>query len=190
MTPPRIVKVIEAEARAGDPFPLKQKNQLFANHHGKFVEVSQQAGPELERLEVSRGVAVGDVDNDGRSDLLLANNGGPARLLHNQSPARHPWIGFRVLSRYGRDALGARLEIERRGAGPLWRRVHTDGSYLSAGDPRVLVGLGDATGVSEVRVRWPDGTTEAWTGLAVNQYHTLVAGTGRPAASSAPSAGR
>jgi hypothetical protein len=184
------VKVIEAEARAGDPFPFKQKNQLFANRGGTFVEVSDQAGPELERLEVSRGVAVGDVDNDGKSDLLLANNGGPARLLHNESPTTHGWIGLRVLTRTGRDALGARVEVVRRGASPLWRRVGTDGSYLSASDPRVLVGLGDADDVSQVRVHWPDGTAETWTGLAVNQYHALVAGTGRPSSSSASPAGR
>lgn len=173
------VKVVESQARAGDAYPLKQVNQLYANRGGAFVEISAEAGPELARLEVSRGVAVGDVDNDGRSDLLLVNNDGPARLLHNRSTADHHWLGLRLVTPTGRDALGARVEIVRRAASSLWRRVASDGSYLSANDPRILVGLGESADVSEVRVRWPDGTVETWAGLAADRYHRLVAGEGK-----------
>ena len=188
------VKIIESLVRAGDPFPLKQANQLFANRDGHFVEISDRAGPELERLEVSRGVAVGDVDNDGRSDLLLSNNDGPARLLLNQSRTENAWLGLRVVTRTGRDATGARIEIVRPGEPTLSRRVATDGSYLSARDPRVLVGLGSSPAISEVpievRVHWPGGTIEAWSDLRANRYHTLTAGSGEsvaePAGSSRP----
>ena len=189
------VKVIEAQARAGDPFPLKQVNQLFANRGGKFVEISGQAGPELSRLEVSRGVAVGDVDNDGRSDILLSNNDGPARLLLNQSRAENGWLGLRLMTRTGRDALGARAEIVRPDGLTLSRRAATDGSYLSARDPRILVGLGPLPTASggqgeaslQVEVHWPDGTVETWPGLAPNRYHTLIEGTsGQPAEPSSP----
>ncbi|HKI85771.1 MAG TPA: CRTAC1 family protein, partial [Thermoanaerobaculia bacterium] len=170
------VKTIESEARAGDPLPLKQRNQIFENRNGSFTNVSAEAGPELKRLEVSRGVAVGDVDNDGKSDLLLVNNDGPARLLHNETPTSNHWLGLRVLTRTGRDALGARVEVVLPGKRTLWRRVATDGSYLSASDPRVLVGLGSAPTVSEVRVHWLGGKTQTWTGLKVDRYYTLVAG--------------
>lgn len=175
------VKVIESQVRAGDPYPLKEVNHLYSNRRGRFVEMSAQAGPELERLEVSRGAMVGDVDQDGRSDVVVTNNGGPARLLHNRSRSEHGWLGLRLLTASGRDALGATVEVVLSDGRTLWRRAATDGSYLSANDPRVLVGLGDAEGISEVRVRWPHDPqrVETWTGLTPNRYHRLVAGQGR-----------
>jgi len=175
------VRVIESQVRAGDPYPLKEVNHLYSNRRGRFVEVSAQAGPELERLEVSRGVMVGDVDQDGRNDLLMTNNGGPARLFHNRSRSDHGWLGLRLLTASGRDALGATVEVVLSDGRTLWRRAASDGSYLSASDPRILVGLGGAKGVSEVRVRWPHDRerVETWTGLAPGRYHRLVAGQGR-----------
>lgn len=175
------VRVIEAQARAGDPYPLKQANQLFRNRgDGTFADVSGQAGLEFARLEVSRGIAAGDVDNDGKPDLLLSNNNGPARLLHNASKDGNAWIGLRVLTRSGRDAFGARVAVVRRDGSTLWRRVASDGSYLSASDPRVLVGLGKDPEIHLVRVRWPEGKVETWTGLEAGRFHTLVAGQGEP----------
>lgn len=175
------VKAIEAQARAGDALPLKEPNQLFRGlGDGTFEEISDAAGPEFTRLEVSRGVAVGDIDNDGRSDLLITNNHGPARLLRNQSPDRHGWLGLRLLTRDGRrDALGARVEVVRADGTVLHRRVATDGSYLSASDPRLLVGLGATAANVSARVTWPDGVVERWDGLAPGEYYTLQAGTGR-----------
>src|SRR4029079_10353732 len=78
-----------------------------------------------------------------------------------------------------RDALGARVMVELEDGRQLWRRVHTDGSYLSASDPRVLVGLGAAGRARLVRVVWPEGTTEEWDGLEGGRYHPLRRGTGR-----------
>jgi len=174
------VKVIEAQARTGDPFPLKQPNQLFRNRGGgAFEDVSALAGPDFLRPEVSRGIAVGDVDNDGRSDFLLTNNGGPARLLHNRNRDDHAWVGLRLLTRDGgRDVLGARVAVVRADGSTLWRRAASDGSYLSASDPRVLVGLGSDPEIVAVRVVWPGGAVETWTGLTAGQYHTLIAGQG------------
>ncbi len=176
------VKVIETQALAGDSFPLKQPNQLFRNlGDGTFEEITALAGESFARLEVSRGVAVGDVDNDGRSDLLLVNNQGPAQLLHNRSEEGGAWLGLRLLSGPGRrDALGARVVVLRRDGTAIWRRAASDGSYLSASDPRVLVGLGKEPEISAVRVRWPEGKTEEWSGLESGRYHVLVAGEGRP----------
>ncbi len=168
------VKSIEEQAVAGDPHPLKQPNQLFRNVGGtRFAEVSSGAGPAFALLEVSRGLAVGDVDNDGRSDLLLTNNGGPARLLLNRAEPAGAWIGLRLVTKQGRDALGARVEVWAPEGTARVRRSGTDGSYLVANDPRVLVGLGEAQAIDRVVVHWPDGQSQSFVDLAVGEYHTL-----------------
>ncbi|MEZ5440143.1 MAG: VCBS repeat-containing protein [Lysobacterales bacterium] len=168
------VRVIEAQVQAGDPLPLKQSNQLLVNDgQGHFEDVSHQAGIEFQRLEVSRAFALGDVDNDGRSDLLLTNNSGPARLLLNRSNSAHHWIGLRVLTPSGRDALGLRLGIRSANGSWQWRRVATDGSYLAANDARVLVGLGDSADAVEVLAVRSDGSEQRWLDLAPDRYHEL-----------------
>ena len=152
--------------------PLAQPNQLFRNTgKGSFVEVNV---PELSLLEVGRGAAVGDVDNDGDPDLLITNNNGPARLLLNNVGNSNHWLGLRLVGKNGRDMLGAQVEIVTATNSVLRRRVRTDGSYLSANDPRVLVGLGQATKIKAVRVRWPDGATEEWKDQPVDRYVTLT----------------
>ena len=92
---------------------------------------------------MSRGAAFGDVDNDGDQDVLITNNNGPARLLINEVGHRNRWLGLRLVGGAGRrDMLGARVGVFRNAGPPLWRRARADGSYASANDPRVLVGLG------------------------------------------------
>lgn len=174
------VSIEETQARAGDPFPYKQRNQLFRNTgNGRLVEVTDQAGVAFKQMEVSRGLAFGDLDNDGDTDLLLTNNSGPARVLINQVGQDMHWLGLRLLDRAGvRDMLGARVWVDRKGAPPLLRRVHTDGSYICANDPRVLVGLGTLESVERIRVEWPDGSREAFLGLDVDRYHVMRQGGG------------
>src|SRR5580765_4673857 len=166
--------------RKGDPYPLGQPNQLFHNDgRGKFVEVTDNVAVGFQLLEVSRGAAFGDLDNDGDTDVLVTNNNGPSRLFLNQVGSRNHWLGLQLISRNaGRYALGAQVEIVISKNYFLWRRVRTDGSYLSANDPRVLVGLGGAAAVETVRVLWADGTVEEWKGTPVDQYVTLREGTG------------
>ncbi len=171
---------IDALIRAGDPYPLRQTNQLLRNlGGGSFEEVTASAGPAFASAEVSRGAAFGDVDNDGDLDAVVVNSNGPARLLLNQVGQDRAWLGFRLVA-HGRDALGAQILVHRQDAAPIWRHVHTDGSYASARDARVLVGLGDAAdaAVSHVEVRWPDGAVEQWTGVRSGRYQTLVQGEG------------
>ena len=174
------VRSIEALAGEGDPYPLHQPNQLFRNlGKGRFKEVTEQGGSVFELSEVSRGAAFGDVDNDGDEDVLLFNNSGRARLLINNVGNRNHWLGLRFAGRQnGRDALGTWVGVFRSDGPTLWRRVRTDGSYGSASDPRVLVGLGDSTGVTKVRAHWPEGLVEEWTGLGVDRYTTLREGSG------------
>jgi hypothetical protein len=171
------VQVIEARAAAGDPFPLDQPNQLFLNRgDAGFEEVSARAGGVFALEEVSRGVAVGDMDNDGDADILVTQNAGPARLLLNTRAQDRPWLGLRLLTEGGRDALGARVEVRLPGGRGLWRRVRADGSYACANDPRILVGLGDAEAVERVRIHWPDGRVETRTDLPLRTYTTLREG--------------
>jgi len=169
------VQLLPELMRKGDPYPLGQPNQLFHNT-GKstFVEASLQAGEVFQLLEVSRGAAFGDVDNDGDIDALITNNNGPARLLLNQVGNRNHWLGLRLIGKdIQRDMLGAQVEIVISKNKTLWRRVRTDGSYLSANDPRVVAGLGSAIQVEAVRVRWPDGALDEWKDPRIDQYTTL-----------------
>ncbi len=183
------VTILPELAAAGDPFPLHQRNQLFHNLGGsggavRFVEVTDRAGAVFELSEVGRGAAFGDVDNDGDVDVLVVNNGGPARLLVNRVGAKRSWLGVRLVGEAGRDMLGARAAVLRGGGPALWRRASTDGSYSSAGDPRIVFGLGDDPAVDGVRVEWPDGrmagpSAEDFVGLEAGRYHTLRRGEGR-----------
>ena len=164
-----------------NPFPLQQRNQLFHNAgDAQFVDVTDRAGAAFELSEVSRGAAFGDVDNDGDTDVIVANDAGPVRLLLNEVGNRLSWIGLRLVGTDGaRDMLGARVVVTRGDGSTVWRRVRADGSYASANDPRVLVGLGNSAEVSRVQVTWPSGRFEEWTDVSIDQYTTLVESSGR-----------
>jgi hypothetical protein len=172
------VRHVSAQIQKGDPYPLRQRNQLFRNDRGRrFVDVSESAGPAFAPLNVARGLATGDVDNDGDVDLVVFNNSGPARLLVNEVGGRSHWLGVRVVdSRYRRDALHARVTLVRGKTRDVVRRVQADGSYCTAGDPRVLFGLGTEAGTQTVRVHWPGGGAEEFRGLAADRYWILEPG--------------
>jgi len=173
------VQLLPELIRKGDPFPLGQPKQLFRNTgKGGFVEVVDQAGANFLALEVSRGAAFGDLDNDGDTDVLVTNNNGPVRVLLNNAGSRNQWLGLRLVSKDGgRDLLGAKVEVVTANKAVLRRRARSDGSYLSANDPRVLVGLGKDARVDTLRVRWPDGSSNEWKSPPLNRYHTWKQGT-------------
>ena len=173
------VRLLQELVHRGDPFPLGQPNQLFHNEGGgKFLETSGGEGAAFRLLEVSRGAAFGDVDNDGDTDVLVTNNNGPVRLFLNAVGNRNRWLGLRLVGKgAGRDMLGARVEVGVKPRQVLHRRARTDGSYLTSQDPRVLVGLGGAERVAAVRVRWPGGGVEEWKDLPAGRYLTLKEGT-------------
>jgi enediyne biosynthesis protein E4 len=172
------VHVIESQVRAHDPFPLHQTKQLLRNlGNGQFVDVSGKAGSAFALSEVGRGLAVADLDNDGGMDFVVTNNNGRLRIFLNKVGALRPWVGLRVLTGK-RDAYGARVELRRHGGRTLWRRVHSDGSYLSASDPRLVIGLGEASEMDDLVVHWLDGTEERFPPPALRTYTTIVQGSG------------
>jgi enediyne biosynthesis protein E4 len=173
------VNVIEAQR--GQPSPYRMKNQLFRNTGARrFEETSAAGGAAFSRAEIGRGAAFGDIDNDGDVDAVVTNNNGPVRLLLNQAGARNHWLEVRVTQpSANRFGLGAWIGVERAGRPTLWRRVRTDGSYLSASDVRVHFGLGPSPAIDAVVVQWPDGPRERWTGLSAGKLLTLGRGSGK-----------
>lgn len=177
------VHILLDQLQAGDPVPLKQTNQLYRSlGDGRFEDVSAASGAPFATPLIGRGLAVGDADNDGDADVLVAQNEGPAYLYLNTAAAK-PWIGLRLVGGAPpRDQLGATVTLVHPSGAVRVGRAHTDGSYLSAGDPRVLFSLGAEPTVAAVRVTWPSGEVEQWEGLDLGRYHTLAKGTGSAAA--------
>ena len=169
------------QALRGNPYPFNERSLLFHNSGGaSFQDVGTEAGAALELSGVSRGAAFGDVNGDGGVDVLVTNNNGPARLLLNQVGSRGHWLQVRLRGvEDNADGQGARVALLRKGAAPLWRRAHTDGSYLSARDVRVHFGLGASPALERVLVRWPSGRIESWSGLSVDRTVDLRQGTGK-----------
>jgi hypothetical protein len=144
-------------------------------HRVRFQDVSARAGPFFQEKRLGRGAAFGDLDNDGRTDVVLSYLNEPVVLLQNTLENGHHWLGLELEGRPYRDAVGAKviLEMDRR---KLVRTVKGGGSYLSACDRRVVFGLGTWAGSGRVSVRWPSGRVQTWEGLAGDRYWRLVEG--------------
>jgi hypothetical protein len=184
------VRIIES--LRGKPFPYDQKSQLFHNEGTVFRDVSAEAGPAFQVSAVGRGAAFGDIDNDGDIDIEVNNANGPARLLLNQAGSRNHWLEVRLQGvTVNRDAYGSRLVLFRKGRDPLWRRAGTDGSYLSASDPRVHFGLGtdddlQSAPPESLLVIWPNGSKETWKVQKTDILVNLREGSGTAANGSKP----
>ena len=177
--------VSNVESLRDAPYPFQERNQLFRGRgDGRLDEVRGDPGSAIELVEVSRGAAFGDVDNDGDVDVVVSNNNGPVRLLLNEVGAAAGSLSVRLEGvDSNRDGIGARVALLRAEGEPIWRRVHRDGSYLSASDPRVVFGLGDGgeAAVSGVGVVWPDGRRERWDRAELEPGTTLLReGSGQP----------
>lgn len=166
----------------GDPAnTFRQAAQLYRNvGRGRFREISRRAGAYFGLPRVGRGVAPCDYDDDGRMDLAVANSGEPTALLQNRSVTPHRWVRLALRgTRSNRDAVGARVTLRLADGRALVRHRKGGGSYLSAGDPRLLVGIGPAPRVEEVEVRWPAGPTERFGPVEAGRGYALVEGSGR-----------
>ena len=167
-------------ALRGKPYPYQQVNQLFLNDGTTFLDITDKAGPVLKLHEVSRGAAFGDIDNDGDIDIVVSNNNGPVRLLSNGSKSANHWLKVLLQRADGTSyGVGSLVGLLQEGKKPLWRRAHTDGSYLSANDGRVHFGLGREPKVTGLVVRWLGGKSEVWKGVAVDKTLTLQEDSGK-----------
>jgi hypothetical protein len=138
-----------------------------------FEEIGAASGPAFTAPAVGRGLCIGDYDNDGGADVLVNNNGGPPMLLRNLVGSRNHWIRLRLEGRRPNTmAVGARVEL-RCGARRQVAEVRAGGSYCSTHDPRLLFGLGGATGPASATVRWPDGRRTTHPGLPLNRETRL-----------------
>jgi hypothetical protein len=154
-------------------FTHAQKALLYRNiGGGRFEDISAQSGPALQLESVGRGLAVADFDNDGRLDLAVANLGQKPFLLKNQG-ATGAWLLIRAKGRTSNAfGLGARVRLETP-QGAQVREINNVASYLSANDVRLHVGLGAASSVTRLEIRWPSGQTQVLTNVPVNQVLTI-----------------
>ncbi len=164
------------ERNAGDPFPYHQTNQIMIQTADRrFEDRSAEMGPAMALSETSRGLALGDVDHDGDIDLLISNGNGPVRLLRNELADRAHWMLVRVIDgRYRRDAYGARLRLSLDDGRVITRWVRTDGSYLSARDPRVHLAWPRDRSMTGLKVILPDGITHEVSGLTPGALYRIV----------------
>ena len=146
-----------------------QKDLLYENIGGRFRDVSGQGGAALQKERIGRGLAVADFDNDGNLDVVISSLGERPVLLRNQGTRKGNWILIRARGRKSNSfGLGATVEIETSG-GRQVREINNVASYLSGNDSRLHVGLGAATTVQRIEVRWPSGVKQVLKEVAVNQ---------------------
>jgi hypothetical protein len=151
----------------------RQKNRLLWNEGGRFRDVSESAGGGLQLARVGRGLAVGDLDDDGDPDLVVSNMDDSPTLLENRQRTGRHWVAFRVVSpTTNRFAIGAKVTVDAGGRKQL-REIRSGGSYLSQSDLRPLFGLGDYGGPVDVEVRVPGGRRFRWQGLSIDRLQVL-----------------
>jgi len=136
--------------------------------HG-FVDVSAQSGSVFRQAWVSRGMAIGDLDNDGRLDAVVTTNDGPVHILHNETATRNHWILMKLVGhKSNRDAIGAEVTLVT-SSGSQYATVSTASSYLSASDKRVHFGLGQEIVAKRIEIRWPSGIRQTLKDVPADQ---------------------
>lgn len=148
---------------------------LYRNLGGRFQNVSRQIGSYHTTNHLARGVGFGDLDNDGRTDLVISQVNEPVAVLRGVGGQGCHWLGVQLAGRDHACVVGARVEL-RVGKRTLTRFAKGGGSYLSSGDRRLLFGLGKEGHPGRLTVTWPDGTRQHFDGLAADRYHPIIQG--------------
>lgn len=166
-----LLEPLPGEPAFGEPM------ELFRNRGNRtFEEVATPAGLNSGKLQSRRGVAIGDLDNDGRLDMVVFNVGEPPTLFHNETVNKNHWLGLRLIGqKSNRSAIGARARLTTCD-GSMIDEVHGGGSYLSMNDLRLHFGLGKCSTVAGLEVAWPSGLTQTLKDLAPDQIYTLTEG--------------
>jgi hypothetical protein len=143
---------------------------LLARNTGKgFVDVSGDAGPVFQEPWVGRGLAIGDIDNDGRLDAVVTTNDGPLHILHNDTTSPNHWLTLKLVGhKSNRDAIGALVKIVTT-QGVQFATVTTASSYLSSSDKRVHFGMGLDTAAKIIEIHWPSGTRQVLENVRADQ---------------------
>jgi enediyne biosynthesis protein E4 len=157
------------------PILLQNQGPRGAKGPVQLVNITPQGGTYFQTDHQGRGVAIGDLDNDGRHDLVISHINAPVVLLRNESNSTHHWLGVELAGKDHADIVGARLTLEVGGRN-LTRFATGGGSYLSSADRRHLFGLGNDDRVGRLTVVWPSGREQSWEGLAVDRYWRLTDG--------------
>jgi hypothetical protein len=149
----------------------QQANAIFRNlHDGTFQDVSSQAGADMQARAAHRGCAFGDLNNDGKIDVVVSAIGSPAELLYNTSTNSNHWILIQTVGvKSNRDGIGTRIKLTSESGLVEYNHVTTAGSYASSSDPRVHFGLGADTLIKEIELHWPSGTVQVLRNLKADQ---------------------
>jgi enediyne biosynthesis protein E4 len=162
-----------SDLNAGRRYP--EPNSIFRNlGKGKFQDVTEFAGPGLQSEAAHRGVAFGDLDNDGRVDMVVTVLDGPAKLFHNISQNSNHWILLKLVgTKSNRMGIGAQLHLTAEDGTSQWNEVTTAVGYAASSDSRVHFGLGGNKRIRELEIRWPSGIRQMLRDLAADQVLTV-----------------
>jgi hypothetical protein len=140
-----------------------------------FEDITAQGGPYFRAEHQGRGLAIGDLDNDGRPDLVISHLNEPVTLLRNEAGTGHHWLGVELIDKKHADLAGAKLTVEV-GDHRLAYFAKGGSSYLSSSDRRHLISLDEENKVGRVTVVWPSGKEQSWNALSIDRYWQLIAG--------------
>lgn len=153
--------------------PFQQRNSIFANAGDRFVDVSASAGEDFQVAAAHRGCAFGDLDNDGRIDVVVSRFDGPAEVFRNVSPGGNHWLLVKTVgTRSNRDGIGAQIRLES-ASGVQYNHVTTSVGYASSSSRRVHFGLGQDTLVTRLEIRWPSGVRQELRNVPAEQILTV-----------------